>query len=155
MIVLGVDPGLTATGAALFDNGEWRTCTIRPKGSDLVARIEEIIVSLKGFVRRGAGYGIPLDLLVVERMFAYPGRKVVAQPNDLIKLAMLGGAVIGAIPHELAAAPTPKVWKGGVPKDIHHKRLRQRIGFRLEACSKDAMDAVGLALWGLDLLDKL
>ena len=70
-------------------------------------------------------------------------------PNDLIALAILGGALLNlaALHREM---PTPRVWKGAVPKKIHHQRLRadhRWIG--TQQINADTLDAIGLALYGV------
>lgn len=152
MRVLGIDPGLRATGVALYENGTWHTDTIRVTPTkDLAWRVWAITYDVQEF----ASYDCcdcNIDLLVIEHMQIYPGRKQKGDPNNLIKLAMIEGAIIGTVDHSQALLPTPRAWKGGVPKKIHHKRIRERLP-KLGKCSADAVDAVGLALYGLDWLD--
>jgi hypothetical protein len=39
---------------------------------------------------------------------------------------------------------TPNEWKGSVPKDVHHRRIRER--YNIPTGSTDVVDAVGIAL---------
>ena len=121
---------------------------------------------------RGEG----LDLLVVESQEAYLGsgsRK--STPKDLIWLATVAG-LMAAIPSERLLMPRPKEWKGQVPKAIQQGRKARRLGWQgtihetksggwFEPTDFGAyppeihdvrgtqwghvMDAIGLALWGL------
>jgi len=140
MNVIGIDPGLRCTGLATFDGKTWDVRSIRSTERDLAARCEEIAASIPC---------APVDLLVIERPQVYQGRLQKGDPNDLVDLAVLVGVLLRHIPHVRALLPRPRDWKGQVPKDIHHRRLRARVP-DLGPASKDAMDAVGLALWGWD-----
>lgn len=137
--VLGIDPGLRACGVAWFDGIEARAFTVRPSGLTL-AKAKEILVQ----VRSSA---LPAwDLVVIEKPQVYQGRKAKGDPNDLIELAVLVGALGFGFSCPVLL-PRPFEWKGQVPKEISHRRIREQIP-NLGRYSKDALDAVGLALWG-------
>jgi len=140
MRILAIDPGLRACGIATMIDGQITTRTVRPQAEALPDRIREIC----GQIPPG-GWG----LFVIERPQVYRGRRQKGDPNDLISLAMLVGALIVRVSYRKLLLPMPAQWKGSVPKEIHHRRIRARIP-DLSRCSKDALDAVGLALYGVD-----
>ena len=100
------------------------------------------------------------DVVVVEQMVDYPGAQRVANPNDLLPLAGLAGAVFATFRADQWLWPTPRRWKGTVPKNVHHKRIWDslseaqarelaRVTDHLSAKqTADVLDAVGLAFWG-------
>jgi hypothetical protein len=139
MRVLGIDPGFNACGVAYFDGKVWDTCTVRPEGRGLLPRALEI---------RKVLAGLPADLVVIERPQVYTQRLMKGDPNDEVSLAVLIGYLAAGFDCPVLL-PLPGTWKGQVPKKIHHDRLRKRIP-DLGRCSSDAMDAVGLALYGLE-----
>jgi hypothetical protein len=143
MMVVGIDPGLGCTGLAIHDTecGWWTAYSIRSGGAPLVSRANYIASEIKRITP-------PIvDLLVVELPQVYQGHLQIGDPNDLIKLSVLVGSVCATINHRHAMLPLPREWKGQVPKKIHHKRIREEVP-GLGRISKDAMDAVGLALYG-------
>lgn len=140
MNILGIDPGLRACGvASVTGEGHWYAGTIRPKTRTLQERIQEIVRHMPR---------IPWDLIVIEMPQIYQGYKQEGDPNDLLRLSLLVGALIVSLDGEILL-PLPSQWKGQVPKEIHHRRIRARVP-GLGRQSKDAMDAVGLALYGVD-----
>lgn len=143
-IVLGIDPGLRCTGIATYDGRTVAHGSIRVADHDLSVRVSAIV----GNVLEWLGIVRP-DVIVIELPQVYQGRLQKGDPNDLIDLAVLVGALLHAIPHSVALLPRPREWKGQVPKDIHHRRIRERIP-DFGPSGKDTMDAVGLALWGYE-----
>jgi hypothetical protein len=140
MNILGIDPGLRACGVAEQTRTGAAAWTIRPKTRTLTERIQEILPRI---------YRGPWDLVVIEKPQIYQGHLQKGDPNDLIDLAVLVGAIIGHVSATKILLPLPAEWKGQVPKDIHHRRIRKRVP-GLGRCSKDALDAVGLYLYGVD-----
>lgn len=115
--------------------------------------------------------------LVVEGQQSYLGKNQKARPEDLIALAMVGGALIDRFIRFGVEAryPLPREWKKGVPKEIHQARICKKLGWAYERKNgyvvptdfrdvevrwldepivgsqwKHAMDSIGLALWGLE-----
>lgn len=82
--VLGIDPGITATGFAIIDNRQGIcTGTIRPKKGDAYKKIEEICSALEEVVRQ-----YHPDLAALEKAFYH---KNVA---SLVRISELRGAII-------------------------------------------------------------
>jgi hypothetical protein len=140
MKVLGIDPGLRATGVAIWDGKRMVAKTIRPKGRDLQGRIQQLLNRMPL---------IAVKVAVIEKPQVYQGALQKGDPNDLIDLAILVGAVYGQLLADHVLLPTPAQWKGQAPKPVHHERIRKRVP-GLGRCSKDALDAVGLCLYGVD-----
>lgn len=142
--ILGVDPGLGACGLAFLDfpGGRARFRTIRvPSVLEFTARVRKIVDEITTFCPR-----LP-DVLCIEEMQVYRQGKQKGDPNDLIKLAFLSGSVVDRFRCRKIYLPKPTTWKGQVPKNIHHARLREQNPWIPPRISSDAMDAIGLALW--------
>jgi len=149
--LLAVDPGLRACGCAIFRDerliaagfpaGAPRSSlterlkgTADPDALDMQRPTEraEIFLSMARAVALWAeSYG-PITDLAIEMPRVYPRgsqreEKRGADPNDLIHLT----AVVGAICTAFAGAEThvylPFEWKGQLPKKIHHERARARL----------------------------
>ena len=146
--ILAIDPGLNACGVATMTRGAGVVAkTIRPKGRGLLPRIEQILDALPA---QPVPFGPhPWDLLVIELPQIYQRGKQEGDPNDLIKLAVLVGAITTRVDALKILLPLPAEWKKQVPKKIHHQRIRTRVP-GLGRCSMDAMDAVGLCLYGVE-----
>lgn len=146
--VLGIDPGVGATGLCLIDNdfGSVSFQTVRTSGVQLMERALQISHAVRAMARRG------LDLMVIEHMQVYRQSKQRGDPNDLIDIAFVAGV---AAAHGSAARyelPRPAQWKGNLTKEIHHSRLQAKLT-RIPRVSEHAWDAFGLALYGLERLE--
>lgn len=114
-----------------------------------------------------------MNIVTIETQRAY-GKTDRTDPNALIKLAMVSGIYLNCFPSEVTYLAEPREWKKQVPKQIHQARSCRVLKLTYEAvgdqngyvipaidsqhcfCNikhktgwKHAMDAVGLALWGL------
>ena len=138
MNVLGIDPGLSATGIATRFAGMWTARTIRTKALTFPEKVQEICASVPSS---------PWDVVVVEFQAAYSDKP--ENHQALLRLALLAGALANAAGATRLLLPLPGTWKGQTPKTIHHRRIRARVP-GLGRQSKDALDAVGLALYGID-----
>lgn len=149
MRILGIDPGLNACGVAIYDT-ETKTVesvfTVRTKIT--LSTLALRVLSVCGEISYLTG-SETLDLVVIEKPQVYQGALQKGDPNDLIDLTVLVGALVQGSRRSEILLTTPRQWKGQVPKNIHHKRIRKRLP-DLGRCSKDAMDAVGLCLYGAD-----
>ena len=145
MRILAIDPGLACCGVAWYVDGTYGACSVRVKGQDLVERCKEITRSVIEKSPTPSAHLLFWDLLVIEKMQVYQGSKQEGDPNDLINLSILTGILFERIPYADHLLPLPVTWKGGVPKEIHHRRIREEVP-GLGRQSKDAMDAVGLVL---------
>lgn len=152
MRILAIDPGLACCGVAWYVDGTYGACSVRVKGQDLVERCKEIAYLVATGTPALWPQAQKWDLLVIEKMQVYQGSKQEGDPNDLINLSILTGMLFEKLRHFDCLLPLPVTWKGGVPKEIHHRRIREEVP-GLGRQSKDAMDAVGLVLYGKGILD--
>lgn len=164
-VLLAVDPGLQYPAAALFVHGELRKASRVPipKGvttrTPILLRCRAISFALTDYAEL-----IP-DILVVEYPQIYTQEKSKGDPNNLIPLAAMGGVLTGLYPNAVVISPKPREWTGNVPKaesgDPWKSPRGQRVWSRLSAKerlnvvpSHDAIDAVGLGLFGLGRFER-
>jgi hypothetical protein len=154
--VIAVDPGTRQCGYAVFVGGAPVYCgLVKSKASTVETRAIDMAVQLL------EAYALSEPLIVVERPVIYPDRR--ERDNDIVDLALTAGIVGGA----LAAAggvlltPTPRAWKGSVPKHVHNERTAARCPAAVELVNElpkgqrnHVYDAVGLALWGMERIGK-
>jgi len=81
--LIGIDPGITATGYSIIDNDEITGGTIRPKHGDTYYKILEICSRLRALVDENKP-----DLVALEKVFHHKN------VQSLIRSAELRGAII-------------------------------------------------------------
>jgi len=144
--VVGVDPGLQATGVALLEGGFAKLWTLRSgyvKTVGLGQRVLEMAAKLPPLEG--------VDSLVIEHMKVYIQRKQEGDPNDLVNLAVVEGVMLATISAKSYYLPTPAEWNRGVIKRVRHQRLRSNVIEEPDGrVSEHAMDALGLAVYGLE-----
>lgn len=138
MRLLAIDPGTKSTGFAIFEDG-------------LVHVSRATLLSCADTDAALCTFEPYADIIVCEVPQVYPRSK--ADPNDLIKLALLAGALVAKWPAHSKVLVYPREWKNQVPKKIHNARTLAKLTpseLRLcEGLSHDEIDAVGLGLWYL------
>lgn len=143
MITLAIDPGTRSTGFAFFDSGKL----------ERVVRVTKLRCNNLGImpyeeIRKWKGC---VSHLACEVPQIYPQSK--ADPNDMIPVALLAGALIGYFSAAFVKMPRPREWKGQVPKAIHNARTLAKLTDDERALcaghSHDELDAVGIGLWYL------
>lgn len=153
--LLCVDPGKNTCGVALFVNETFQVGALLSAEStfDLACVIEEW-----WYTQRVRFCLSKCDVLIVEGQQVYGGLGH-ANPNDLLPLAYLAGAVFARIQATNKQMPLPRQWKGSLKKEIFTRRILS--GLRKEelitldevACPKaklhNVVDAIGLGLWFL------
>lgn len=108
------------------------------------------------------GLGVP-SIFSEKTIIEYPTVywKSKADPNSLLVLATRVGRILekSSVFSRHVALVEPRVWKGSIPKSVHHKRLKKILNLQEEfivneevkkyATSKrhNIWDAVGLAKW--------
>lgn len=139
MSILAIDPGMRGCGCALF-HPTYKTL-IRAayvRGSkdaeraqswlDMASAVNQwVTVAQAEFMKRQR---LPPDLhLAIELPRVYQGAKQKGDPNDLIDLAAVVGAIVMLLDDRGGSAKVyyPYEWKGQVPKQIHHDRARGRL----------------------------
>lgn len=136
--LLAIDPSLTKTGWALF-NRELRLVRCgRMTGEEAVR---------EGIVNWA-------ERVIIEEPRARRGHR---RPNDIIKLAVLTGRIVGSHPNAHRVAP--EEWKGQLPKDVcwaRAERVLSSVELRVcELCpyfDNNVQDAIALGLWDLKRL---
>jgi hypothetical protein len=138
--VLAIDPGTKVFGVAYFYNGVLARAYL--------ADATNLRVALSRLPR--------CSEIVLEQMQVYIGKTVA---KSIIQVAQTAGMIAGAMVYANDAKVTwyePRVWKGGVPKEVHHPRIlkilsdgeRSVIEYpRSKKTSKDVLDAVGIGLY--------
>lgn len=142
--ILSIDPG-ASTGWAI----------IRSVGGGCIGVLDsgQCPVRSVGPTIRAMSVARHIDVGVCEVPRIYPGRGK-ADPGDIVTLALRLGIVVGSIDTvKLWRGVHPMTWKGQLPKDVCHARLRSR--FRslgsVPASQTDRLDAIALGVWYLDL----
>jgi hypothetical protein len=166
---LGVDPDLHDTGLAIVDkDGKvvWVGCcsilSAAFKGKDAVIQMAKALDDAL------ANYKM-LHVIVEGQTINF---KQTRNPGDILNLAHVTGIAVGILVTRgwcSMQIPTPREWKGQVPKRIHHERILDSLGWKYKARSgycvpisppvdmgvplrgsqwKHVVDAIGLARWG-------
>lgn len=167
---LALDPGLRTCGLALFRKGKLAAAGLarNPYGTRSGVRDVEPWIAMAMSTRKWLN---EIDIRFIESViYEMPevyggGGSRNSDPNDLMQLA----GVLGAVGHALNEAKWygffPKDWKGQVSKEVHHRRIYHkyltgqeqiRLDLTLAAnCPEapslhhNAYDAVGLGLYVL------
>lgn len=161
-MVLAIDPGLRGCGAAVFrlSDGSLIGCEHVLSGSD-GDRAAAWIPMAQAVAMWVSKFGGRTARLVIEQPFVYPrgpsGKKAGTDPNDLIQLAAVVGALVGRFAYLSAPAVKiylPAEWKGQLPKSVCHDRARKRLSEQESLCLPklsasrlhNALDAMALGL---------
>lgn len=155
-MIVAVDPGLRGCGVAIFERTELAAAAYvrNPvEGSGPAAWLGVAVA-----VREWLSGRTPLSAaLVLEKPQVYRAGQSKGDPGDLIELAGVDGAIAGIRSWSSATAYLPRVWKGQVPKEIHHARINGLLvpdeRARIEPCPKSLMhnvfDAIGIGMFHL------
>lgn len=157
---LAFDPGLLHPAVAVArDARVIHAARVKVPGKlkllPLGERVREIVKLVGDHALQITG-GQPVIATCIERMQIYTREKSKGDPNDLIPLAMMGGAVsfgFGAP----TVAPVPRDWIGSIPKSTSGNPWMSARGRiiagklsaeeqKLVESSHDALDACGLLL---------
>lgn len=174
-MIIGLDPGLKGHAVALIDPRQGkleRVFFVRASPQRRGANAWAFLASRTGAVLAKEFLDLGVEpsregaetLLVVEHMQIYSRGNVRrnARPDDLMEINGAVGAVVGYVQNVWRGAvtildPRPREWKGQVPKSVHHARLTEGllesekllIDSVAQTYRGDALDAYGLAKWGL------
>jgi hypothetical protein len=173
--LLAVDPGINSPGAALFRNGVLVAAAdvVVPDLGAGVSHGQRALAAADAIVSWVVRQGATVSIVAHEWPQIYAGSKSRANPNNLIGMAAVDGAVdcafafIAAHRGEQLELRTylPAEWAGQLPKDTHKGKYwqsprGQRIWSRLSdaehrivaGINHDAGDAVGIGLHALGRL---
>ncbi len=95
---------------------------------------------------------------VIVEIPCWRGKNTKASPDSLITLGIRAGIVAGRYEQleQRVQLVHPHKWKGNVPKNVHHPRIKAALCADelalIRGASGDMLDAVGLGLWELGRL---
>lgn len=160
-MVLAVDPSLSSTGVAAFSGGvlvHANTLKVQDRDHTRTLRAQMMADLVLGFIGSAR-----VHLLVVEFPQVYRASKSPGDPNDLLGLAAVAGAVVVAVRPDSILEVTPAQWVGQLPKvrggrgraqaSARATRIRSRLSpaeqVIFDRLGHDGIDAVGLGLYAL------
>ncbi len=156
-----IDPSIVRSGFAIFRNGlliRADALSMKAKGKSVLERAVLMGSRLVFEIYKTAGKDAAL---IFEWPQIYdsrsPGKTKGQDPNDMLPLAAIGGAV-GAVFSPITILK-PREWKGQVSKPkkgetyIIERRVRKRLGLKeievMHSTAHDMFDAIGMGLWSL------
>lgn len=165
MALLAVDPGLNASGWALFDCQTLQRCglarvTGKGRSAERVAAMAHAVAACYTEDQRLA--------IVIEQPQHYQPRFSKGDPQDLAMLSLLCGAILSEIPAHSQRLIYPREWKGTIPKrtklddyvihkrNLQELRLYERATYLKEldrvpaGLRHNVADAVGIGLWAIE-----
>ncbi len=178
MRALAFDPDLHNTGWALVEKGASDVLHVRDVGcikvpTQIKKKKTKGEWAVRLMSRAVAEWDRPVpwieEIYVVEGQQIYFGKT--PNPQNIVHLAQVAGACLAWSDCEHTYLPSPSQWKGSVEKHIHQARICKKLGwdyeirasgknryavptnapFSLKATEwKHCMDAIGLAIWGLE-----
>lgn len=157
MNILSVDPGKNTCGVALFHGAQLVACGYpAPEVEDPF----HTAVAVQDWLLAN-NRNTTLEACVVEAQQIYHG-PFKSNPNDLLPLAYVSGAVHARVPAKLRVWVKPKVWTNSQPKAVREPKVlsaltpEERAIFDRVKLPKDkkhnVLDAVAIGLFYLDRL---
>jgi len=153
-MIVAIDPGVHACGVAVFRDAVLE----RAEYIDILHQGGP--VALARAVAAWTGGATAIGRVVVEKPQVYVRRLSKGDPNDLIDLAVVVGALLATV-QGVGETVLPQRWKGSVPKDIMNARIlgrlsdaeKQRIVYpKRKTLGHNVVDSVGIGLWALKRL---
>lgn len=158
-LFVGIDPGTRETGWAFIDDdGRLLQC-----GVILAGGLEQMLSIVDACLRKYALFAATAVAIERPQLYGVHDR---SDPNKIGQLLLVAGRASAAFPGTRLRLPYPAMWKGQVPKHVHHTRVLRRLDpiseFRLSSDLKsvapgkrhNVLDALGLALWVKDECDE-
>lgn len=156
--LVAVDPGVHLLGVAMFTDGMLEHAGLlqpdkKPAGPESWAAI----ASMFFFAFRP-----PMEV-VMEFPKVYQGSKQSGDPADMLELAAVDGAIVGAFcAHKLKVTRVfPSDWKGQMDKATAKPRILDRLSTAEKACIEDdgakthnTIDAIGIGLHHLGRFER-
>jgi len=152
-MIFSIDPGVNTVGVAVWDGAELsRAFLVRTEHEQAWwSVVWQTVVALRC-------YPISDSVLVIEKPQIYVRSRSKGDPNDLIDLALVGGAIAGATRPAEVVLYRPAEWKGQVPKPVMIERIkrslseseRERVEIpKVRSLEHNVWDAVGIGLFHL------
>jgi len=166
--ILAIDPSIRACGVAIFLKGKLvyvdviRTMAVVNQAQ----AIQEICDKLHHIWQTTISDSLRPELLVVEKPQIYQQAQLKGDPNDLIPLALMSGVLWEKFKPKNLMLPTPKEWKGQVPKNVMTKKTCSQLSKQEidvlswelsrvpEALRHNGFDSIGIGLWARDRFNK-
>jgi Holliday junction resolvasome RuvABC endonuclease subunit len=160
-LVLGIDPDLHHAGVAVVKqdgsvivDGVVLTSDKLTANDAVASQIDQGVRWMRSIYDDAPRIG----RIVVESQRNYPGKHRHENPDDLIRLGQVAGALATAALQTWHQAEVwivdPHAWKGSIRKEIMHQRIAARIlehGFTVLGPHRShVLDAIGLALFGMN-----
>lgn len=162
--LVAVDPGKHHAGLAIFDldrNQLAYATTLRPGERYAPERTASAVLARVGTFRSVHSERNALRWVVEDQVDYrdHPGRSEDLDAlRDVVRALRVGAMGVGYVAAWVSVRPS--VWKGQVPKQVHHARLAALLeeGERVRAPggrrgdsgdAPDTWDAIGLGLWAL------
>lgn len=127
-MILAIDPGLRHCGCALFDRAELLAAVL-VKNPDKKGRgpatAMQMAQAVMGWVMDAARVSA-IETLVLEYPRVYPGLRD-NDPNDLIELACVDGALAGWLVIGKVVHYYPSDWKGQTPANPTARQIVKRL----------------------------
>lgn len=153
-MILCIDPGAKKAGVALFEVDGTLVSAWLAEGQYWSDTADDVM-------RKMPVSAVKVSAVVIEKMQVYD-HSPPAQANACILLSLMAGRVTGLFASTVRCYHNyeylPKEWKGQVPKEIHHRRIEEkltdqevrRIQFPKNKRGKlDVWDAIGIGLYHL------
>jgi hypothetical protein len=155
-MLVSVDPGVKEAGVAVFEDQELVAAWLE-RGEDWLETAQnvyrQIDLRYPSEVARGIAW-------VIEIPQVYTQNKLKGDPNDLIQLALVAGA-LGSLTHtddlrNRFITYLPRQWKGQTPKKTMNKRVQGRLSReelervelpRAESLQHNVWDAIGIGMY--------
>ena len=168
-MIIAIDPGLSGTGVACFNEGDIKSLGVRnfyyskahtwwDNGLQITSAVNKFITD-KWLYSTNSDYTV----IIEEPEFHQSGKGLASTGSgDTFKLATLVGMLVQSI-DGIDTGPvtfklvSPKEWKGQLPKDIVIERIKAVYasqGIAAPDIQSHSWDAVGIGLWHMGLLNK-
>lgn len=153
--LVSIDPGLRACGVAVFVDGllvgahlarnPEKKVRGAPAWDAMSLAVQNELWDHYPIFRGGFGHGNEPGVLVLEQPQVYGGPRG-EDPNDLIELAGVDGAILGRLEPRKAVSYLPRQWKGQVDKVIMCRRI-----LKSTRVSDSELAAAGLTRCGSEI----
>jgi len=157
--IASIDPGKNACGVAVWYPNIliWAGYVKNPFskiGKERAEKWGDMGRTVTGILGRWKDYGISL-VLEIPQVYTGPQDE---DRNDLLDLAGVQGAIVGASRFPVEWSPVPREWKGQLPKEVSEKRVdakltpveKQRIEWPAKSYCHNVYDALHLGLVHLE-----
>ena len=126
--ILAIDPGVNATGWTIMRDCRLQACgLLRAKGLNVVESMKKMCYDLPIVWEEHMSGTRPPELMVIETPQIYQQRLSKGDPNDLMPLGIIGGALWATMNPLGVSFPLPREWKGQVPKDVLIQRVVKEL----------------------------